>query len=706
MKDNFLDILEKIKNIKTTNEASLLLLEKIDTPKIQKALKFAIKAHSGQKRKSGEDYVIHPILVAVITSFFSNDEDVITAAILHDVVEDTPYTIYYIKDEFGKEVAKLVEGLTKIIEIRDNSLISSDSDEKLTKSALTFRKMLIASIEDVRVLVVKLCDRLHNMMTLDALELKKQRRIAEETLVVYSPIAHRLGISKLKNLLEDISFKYLLPQEYKKIDEYIKTNKEIFQIKLNEMIQKVEKLLLQNGFLKQEFEIKSRIKHYYSIYLKMQRKGISIEEVLDLLAIRIIVKEPIDCYKALGLIHLNFRPLISRFKDYIAIPKENGYQTIHTTVYNQNSIIEAQIRTFDMDKNAEFGIAAHWKYKLNSAIPDLKWLKNMQFDENINDFYELAKNDLFSEDIVVYTPKFDTITLPRGATALDFAYAIHSDIGNKAIEAYVNKEKVSLLQELHTGDIINIKTGDKIITRCTWINALKTSKAKYEQKRLCNQKEKEINRKLAIAILKTIFDLNEIKIKALIKINKLCEQLPKIVDDEKFLKEVVKKITKTIKKRNILYFKNTNLKEYTFGNIKILSNKSVNDIRFHYCCHPKFGDKILGILDKKEVEIHHRFCNNAENIINKAVFVTWIQNNEDRYFLVVTLPNKKGEFAKFTALLNKFDVFIESVKLTEKSNNCQCDIRFDSKKYDLIKNKLSQEYNIIEFIPKKDAYNG
>jgi len=433
LKDNFLDILEKIKNIKTTNEASLLLLEKIDTPKIQKALKFAIKAHSGQKRKSGEDYVIHPILVAVITSFFSNDEDVITAAILHDVVEDTPYTIYYIKDEFGKEVAKLVEGLTKIIEIRDNSLISSDSDEKLTKSALTFRKMLIASIEDVRVLVVKLCDRLHNMMTLDALELKKQRRIAEETLVVYSPIAHRLGISKLKNLLEDISFKYLLPQEYKKIDEYIKTNKEIFQIKLNEMIQKVEKLLLQNGFLKQEFEIKSRIKHYYSIYLKMQRKGISIEEVLDLLAIRIIVKEPIDCYKALGLIHLNFRPLISRFKDYIAIPKENGYQTIHTTVYNQNSIIEAQIRTFDMDKNAEFGIAAHWKYKLNSAIPDLKWLKNMQFDENINDFYELAKNDLFSEDIVVYTPKFDTITLPRGATALDFALYIQI-LGTKQLK--------------------------------------------------------------------------------------------------------------------------------------------------------------------------------------------------------------------------------------------------------------------------------
>jgi len=706
LKENLKNFLEKIKKIKTVNEASSLLLEKTDTPKIQKALKFAIKAHKGQKRKSGEDYVIHPILVAAITSFFSNDEDVITAAILHDVVEDTPYTIYYIKDEFGKEVANLVEGLTKIIEIRDNSLIPSNSDEKLTKSALTFRKMLTASIKDVRVLVIKLCDRVHNMLTLDALPLKKQKRIAEETLVVYAPIAHRLGIAKLKNILEDLSFKYLLPQEYKKIDEYIKTNKEIFQLKLNEMIQKVEKLMLQNGFLKNEFEIKSRIKHYYSIYLKMQRKGISIEEVLDLLAIRIIVKEPIDCYKTLGLIHLNFRPLISRFKDYIAIPKENGYQTIHTTVYNQNSIIEAQIRTFDMDKNAEFGIAAHWKYKLNTAIPNLKWLENMQFDENVTDFYELAKNDLFSEDIVVYTPKFDTVTLPRGATALDFAYAIHSDIGNKAVEAYVNKEKTSLLHELHTGDIVQIKTGDIIIPRCTWINALKTSKAKYEQKRLCNQKEKEINRKLAIAILKGIFDLNTIKIRALIKANNLCEQIPKIVDDENFLKETVKKITKTIKKRNILYFKNTKLKEHFFGNIKILSNKPINDIRFHYCCHPKFGDKILGILDKKEVEIHHRFCNNAEKLLDKAVFVKWITNDEDRYFLVVTLPNKKGEFAKFTALLNKFDVFIESVKLTEESNNCKCDLRFDSKKFNLIKESLSKKYNIIEFIPKKDAYNG
>ncbi len=705
MTDTFDLLLQQIKKIKTIDEASSLLLKKASTPKIQKALNFAIKAHTGQKRKSGEDYVIHPILVAVLANYFNNNENVITAALLHDVVEDTPYTIDYIKDEFGKEVANLVEGLTKIIKIRDKSLIPSNSDEKLTRSALTFRKMLTVSIVDIRVLLIKLCDRLHNMLTIDALEQRKQKRISEETLVVYAPIAHRLGIAKIKNLLEDLSFKYLLPEEYKKIDKYIKENKKEFQLKLNDMTQKIENLLLGNGFLKENFEIKSRIKHYYSTYLKMQRKGISIEEVLDLLAVRIIVKEPVECYKALGLIHLNFRPLILRFKDYVAIPKENGYQTIHTTVYDKNSIVEVQIRTFDMDKNAEFGIAAHWKYKLNTSMPNIKWLENMQFDENVNDFYELAKNDLFSEDIVVYTPSFDTRTLPRGATALDFAYSIHSDIGNKSLNALVNREKVSLLHQLKTGDIVEIITGDEIIPKCTWIKALKTAKAKYEQRRLCRQKEKEINRRLAIAILKTIFDLDELKIRVLIKTSNLCESIPKIVDDEIFLKEAVKKITKTIKKRNLLYFKNTSLKEHIFGNIKILSNKPINDIRFNYCCHPKFGDKILGLLQKKEVEIHHRFCNNADKKLDKAVFTKWITDNEDKYFLVATIPNKKGEMAKFINFLTKFDIFIESIKLTHESNNCQLEIRFDSRKYEHIKSKLKKIYNIIEFIPKKDAYN-
>ena len=704
MREDFLHLIDNIQHIKSTQEALKLLLLRNNSPLVNKAAEFAIKAHSGQKRKSGEDYVIHPILVAVITSYFSNDEDVITAAILHDIVEDTNYTIYYIKDNFGENVANLVEGLTKIVEIRQSSLIPSSSDEKITKSAMTFRKMLLVSIQDIRVLVIKLCDRLHNMLTLDALPPHKQKRIAEETLVVYTPIAHRLGISTLKNHLEDLAFKYLLPEEFQKIDTYLKKHKEEFTLRLNEFTQKIQKLLLKEGF--KDFEIKSRVKHYYSIFLKMQRKGISIEEILDLLAVRIIVKEPIECYKTLGVVHLNFRPLISRFKDYIAIPKENGYQTLHTTVYDGNSIIEVQIRTFDMDKNAEYGIAAHWKYKLNTALPNVKWLEDMKFEEDIEDFYELAKNDLFSEDIVVYSPKFETFTLPRGATALDFAYMIHTDIGNKATGVYINKEKATLLTTLKTGDIVKIETGNAIIPRCSWIESLKTSKAKYEQKKLCRQKEKEINRRLAIAILKGIFDINEIKIRAFIKANNLCDSISKIVEDKNLLKDIVKRLYKSMRRRNLLYFKNINLKTYELGNIRILTNKQIQDISFNYCCHPKFGDKILGLLKKREVEIHHRFCNNAEKKIDKAVFVEWIRNTQNRYFLVVTLQNKKGELAKFVSFLSRLGIFIHSISLGKESNNCKLEIEFDSKMFDTIKQKIDSEYHIIEFISTKDAYNG
>ena len=704
MREDFEKLIQKVTSVKTTKEAKELLLDQINTPFIQKAIDFAIKAHEGQKRKSGEDYVIHPLLVAAITSYFNSDEDVVVAAILHDVVEDTPYSIEYITENFSPSVAHLVEGLTKIVEIRQSSLIPSSSNEKLTKSAMTFRKMLLASIKDIRVLVIKLCDRLHNMLTLDPLPPHKQKRIAEETLVVYTPIAHRLGIATLKNYLEDLAFKYLLPDEYQKIDSYIRKNREKFTLKLNEFTQKVTSLLQKEGI--KDFEIKSRIKHYYSIFLKMQRKGISIEEILDLLAIRIIVKEPIECYKTLGIVHLNFRPLISRFKDYIAIPKDNGYQTLHTTVYAKDSIIEVQIRTFDMDKNAEFGIAAHWKYKLNTQMPNIKWLEDMKFDENIEDFYELAKNDLFSEDIVVYSPKFETFTLPRGATALDFAYTIHTDVGNKAIKAYVNKEEVPLLHQLKTGDIVRIVTGDEIIPRCSWIESLKTSKAKYEQKKLCRAKEKEINKKLAIAILKTVFDVNERKIKALIKANHLCEIIEKIPEDRNLLKESIKKIYNTLKRKNLLYFKNVKLKEYIFGNIRVLSNKPINEISFSYCCHPKFEDKIIGLLNKKEVEIHHRFCNNAENQIKNAVFVEWIKNTQNKYFLVVNLPNKKGELAKFINFLTKLDIFIHYITLGKESSNCKLEIEFDSKKFDKIKEKIKKEYNIIEFISTKDAYNG
>ena len=713
--NNFSNFIDKISTINNLEEAKNIFFEvssNFDKTKITKALDFAILAHSGQYRKSGEEYVIHPILVASITSFFSDNEDMIIAALLHDVVEDTKYEFKDIFLKFGTNVAHLVEGLTKITNIREVSLIPSTKiDEKLTKSAMTFRKMLLSSIKDIRVLVIKLCDRLHNMLTLQALKPEKQKRIAEETILVYAPISHRLGISTLKKYLEDLSFMYLLPEEYKKIDNYIKANKENFTLKLNNFISKVEMLLGQNGI--ENFEIKGRIKHYYSIYLKMQRKGISIEEVLDLLAIRLIVKEKIECYEAFGVIHLNFRPLISRLKDYIAIPKENGYQTLHTSVFDETSVVEVQIRTFDMDKNAEYGIAAHWKYKLDTATPNTDWLNNLTFEnEKIEDFYELAKNDLFREDIIVYSPKYEIFTLPVGATALDFAYAIHTQVGDKAKEAYINKEKKSLLTTLKNGDIVNIITDEKEIPRCSWIEALKTSKAKLNAKHLCNQRIKEVEGDIALNILKTIFGLEVIKIKALIKTNHLCNNIYKIVEDKNFLNDVVNKLSKTLSQREKLkhLFKSYKLKEYKFDNIRVLSNKSINNIEFSFCCHPKMGDNIVGFLENKNIVIHHKLCSTAVDLIksrSEMVYVEWIQEKSiSKYLLIVALQNKKGELAKFVTDLSKMDISISSIELGVNSDFCKVEIEIDEKKLDKISQKLKQLYNIIEFTSIKDAYNG
>jgi len=451
--------LDKAKKIKTIEEASALLWEEIPSPlpATIKALELSLNAHKGQIRKSGEPYIVHPILVAAITAKISNDEMMVQAALLHDVVEDTHYTIDELEEEFGYDVAHMVEGLTKIVEIRDEELIPSGSDERLINSALSFRKMLIASIKDVRVLVIKLCDRLHNMITLGALSYEKQKRISEETLVVYAPIAHRLGISRLKNHLEDLSFRYIYPEDYRSIDRYMKSNAQNLKVKLNAFIQNVKDTMIKDGFDENDFEIIGRVKHYYSIYLKMHRKGVSIEEVLDLLAIRIIVKNPIDCYRVLGLVHLRFTPLISRFKDYIAVPKENGYKTIHTTLFSEEGIVEAQIRTVEMHRLAEYGVAAHWKYKDGDSGVNLTWLESLHYqNESIEEFYELAKSDLFSEDITVFSPKGDYYTLPKGSVALDFAYAVHSQVGANAAEALVNKQKVPLLTILKNGDIVNI----------------------------------------------------------------------------------------------------------------------------------------------------------------------------------------------------------------------------------------------------------
>ncbi|MBL0686628.1 MAG: bifunctional (p)ppGpp synthetase/guanosine-3',5'-bis(diphosphate) 3'-pyrophosphohydrolase [Sulfurospirillum sp.] len=704
-------LIERVKTCKDTDEAIEFLYEFIQRSElIEKALFFTQKKHKGQFRKSGEDYVIHPILVSVFVAYFGGNENMIIASLLHDVVEDTCCSVNEISDQFNPEVAHLVEGLTKIKEIRDSELVSS---------ALNFRKMLLASINDIRVLVIKLCDRLHNMLTLDSLSMSKRKRISEETIVVYEPIAHRLGISSIKNKLEDLSFKYVLPNEYKKIDTYIHENLQQLQLRLNHFTSETKVLMLKNGFLESDFTIERRVKHYYSIYLKMQRKGLSIEEVLDMLAIRVIVNEPIDCYRVLGIIHQNFNPIISRFKDYIAIPKENGYQTIHTTVFNNKSIIESQIRTKDMHKTAEFGVAAHWKYKSGGLNPKLEWLNDFKdqddSSEDIEEFYEIAKDNLYSEDISVFSPKGDIFTLPRGATVLDFAYEVHTEVGIYAKEAYVNRQRTPFLTELSNGDIVNIVISKKQNFRCSWLNSIKTGKAKNAIAVHCRQKMRDINDKIAIDILTSVFNVREKRVKNWLEKENIANKVYKIATDSIYFKNIVNTLKKYPKGDKILFpFFNKNkydIKKQKFDNIVIYSNQNVSNILFDYCCHPKRGDDIIGFRKANNVIVHHKFCERGSVLMDQKeqmIFVKWTREAPQRYNLIVSLENERGSLAVFLHYLAKMQIDLIAIELGKSeeghSDYFKITLELPDKNIELVRKKLKEKYKVIDFVSTNDVY--
>lgn len=713
-------LLDKAKDIHSIEEARVLLWEVLPSPQPStlKALELSLKAHEGQTRKSGEPYIVHPILVAVITAKISNDETMVQAALLHDVVEDTAYTIEELEQEFGDDVAHLVEGLTKIIEIRDEELLPSGSDERLINSALTFRKMLIASIKDVRVLVIKLCDRLHNMLTLDALSDEKQKRIAEETIVVYAPIAHRLGISRLKNHLEDLSFRYIYPDDYEKIDTYIQSNAQNLKFKLNAFIQNVTDTMEKDGFRKDSFEIIGRVKHYYSIYMKMHRKGVSIEEVLDLLAIRIIVQEPIECYRVLGLMHLKYTPLISRFKDYIAVPKENGYKTIHTTLFNEEGILEAQIRTVEMHQLAEYGVAAHWKYKSGDDSVNLEWLESLYYQhESIEEFYELAKSDLFSEDITVFSPKGDYYTLPKGSVALDFAYAIHSEVGANAIEALVNKQKSPLLTILKNGDIVKIIKDNKPHLYCSWQDAVKTSKAQDGIRSSCRSRIKETDTLSAYNILGTLFSQNSMNMRGLIKSIELDDTVYKLPLKLDYLKEVIHQVAEYIGAKEVRFwellkkgYKKPKVKE--LEHFTFYTNRPLDGVEFDYCCHPKVGDQIVAFYKGSKAIIHHKLCKHAyvkilEN--EEMIYVKWSGSKLSRYRLTISLQNRKGILADLLAKLSDLNLNILSIELgirnSEQAEYCQIEVESSEPKKQELSDRISQTFKLIEIISLDDAYN-
>ena len=718
------DLVEKARDCTQIEEAKQILFSVYaPSQNIKKAIEFCIKAHEGQFRNSGGPYAAHPILVSAFVAFLSANESMIIASLLHDVIEDTECDEEGIRNEFGNEVCILVKALTKITEIREDKF-SPNADKNLTKSALSFRNMLLTSIDDVGVLVIKLCDRLHNMLTLDSLKEHKQRRISEETLVVYAPIAHRLGISTLKNYLEDLSFKYLLPDEYRQIDSYINSNDQKMQIALNEFINKVELLFAQNRFRPNSFEIHKRVKHSYSVYLKMQRKVIGIDEVLDLLGIRILLENTLACYAALGILHTNFNPLVSRFKDYIALPKQNGYQTLHTTLFDTKNIIETQIRTFDMHKIAEFGIAAHWRYKEGSAVskPKLDWLNDISMQsantitkpENYSaiELYEYAKDSLYTEDIAVYSPKGEIFTLPRGATVLDFAYEVHTKIGLHAESAYVNRIKVPLLTELKNGDIVRIVTSNKRFYRSSWIDSVKTGKARVAMKEFCKQKIREINLQNSLNILSFTFSKTKDEILSWIERENLNKNIRRISSDSAYLKYVVAKLKKYAKKS--YFFEKYDMKEQIFDNITVFSNQKISSLSFDFCCKPKRGDELVGFVKASNVIVHNKLCDKADKFIDECkdmVFVEWNSKSSKSYKLIFSLDNKRGALVEFLSSLSRTGANIISINVNEDKNELGNDY-FETKvefpanaKINLIKERLSANYRILDFTSLNDAYN-
>ncbi len=714
------EFLKLIRSVHTIEDAIRILSSQIEIDeKISSALDFAIEAHENQLRKSGEPYVIHPILVAAITASISNDPIMVISALLHDVVEDTDKTIDDIRESFGLDVEHIVSGLTKIVEIRDENLAPSGSNERLITSALSFRKMLVASIEDVRVLIIKLCDRFHNMLTLDALPRDKQLRISEETLVVYAPIAHRLGIAKIKNHLEDLSFKYIYPEDYQKIDEYIRSNDQNLHFKLNAFIESVKNTLHKAGYHWDDFEIVGRVKHYYSIYLKMHRKGISIEEVLDLLAIRIITKEPLECYEILGALHLEYTPLISRFKDYIALPKENGYQTIHTTLFGDDGIVEAQIRTRQMHQLAEYGVAAHWKYKEGTdGKVKLDWLKSLHYqNESIEEFYELAKGDLYSEDITVFSPDGDYFTLPKDSVALDFAYMVHSEIGDTATGAMVNKEKASLLTILKNGDIVRIITDGTPRLHCSWVDTVKTSRAKEGIRSKCRHWIREVNQMYAYNILSTIFGKSSEDIRTIARLAEAQNSIHKAAERLDNLKEKISKIAKSANIKEVRFwellkrgYKKPQVRK--IDHFQFFTNKTLNGVEFDYCCHPKMGDEIVAFYKDNKAIIHHKLCMKAYEKIKHGepmLFVAWNNKSSARYRLIISLQNQRGVLADLMTRISNLGLNVNSIELgiqsSESAEYCKLEVESEAMDADQIRQELSDRYKIIDVVALNDAYN-
>lgn len=490
---------------------------------IEKAFEIASRSHGDQMRKSGEPYIIHPVEVVRIIIEMNLDLPSIVAGLLHDVVEDTRVELKDIQKEFGEEVAFLVDGVTKLSKLSFHS--------KHEAQAENFRKMILAMGKDIRVILIKLADRLHNMRTLQYMRPEKQIEIAEETVEIYAPLAHRLGINSVKLELEDLCLRYLKPEVYQRLSQLVAKSRKTREKYIEDVIQVLRDRLKENGF--EKFEVTGRPKNFYSIFKKMEQSQLAFDQVNDLIAFRILCEDIRGCYQALGLVHSMWKPVPGRFKDYIAMPKANLYQSLHTTVIGPlGERIEIQIRTFDMHNIAEHGIAAHWTYKSDgsvekAAIQKFAWLRKLIEDQDesrdSDEFLKNLKIDLFEEEVFVFTPKGDVISLPKGASPVDYAYAIHSKVGDRCVGAKVNGKIVPLKDKLRSGDVVEILTSEAQSPRKDWLDFVVTSRARSKIRAIVKKEQRERSRELGMKLLEREFRKLKVNLAKALKEGKLQE---------------------------------------------------------------------------------------------------------------------------------------------------------------------------------------
>lgn len=656
---------------------------------VMKAYEYAKLMHKDQKRKSGEPYIIHPVNVAIILADLDMDVETIVSALLHDVVEDTPATYDDIKEMFSEDVAKIVDGVTKL-----NKLNYKSSE---AFQAENLRKMILAMNNDIRVIIVKLADRLHNLRTLEYMNEEKRKQKAQETIEIYAPLAGRLGIFKIKWELEDLSLRYLDPEGYYDLVEKINKKRSEREKEINEIIKKISAELDKQEL---HYDISGRPKNFYSIYKKMKGKSKSFESIYDLIAVRILVDTVKDCYAVLGIVHSMWKPLPGRFKDYIAMPKPNMYQSLHTTVISDTGeIFEIQIRTYEMHEVAEYGIAAHWKYKggktqgkdVDSKLDWLRQLLEWQKDlKDPKEFIDTLKIDFFDDEVFVFTPNGDVVDLPEGSTPVDFAYRVHTGVGNTCVGAKVDSRIVPLNYKLKNGNIVEVITQKSSSGPSRdWLKFVKSPRARQKIKQWFKSKEKDISiekgkelfdreaKKLGLDT--NILDNEKIyqKLAKELSINSISDLFASIGYGNFKEKLVINKILNIknaienigLTKNEDDYLKSSSSKKDATG-VRIDGLEGMK-IKFAKCCNPVPGDEIIGFVTRGYgVSVHRKDCTNIANYLDsdRCLEAEWDTEASDKFLANVTIRavDRTGILSEITAMAKEANVGIQS--LSAKSN--------------------------------------